>query len=199
MPCARGSPSVRVNGGQRSGPATATRDCATRVRQRQPGPLCQTAPSFLVSARAPTGRISVTSTSMRSELRRSSPMACCPLLAAPKGRPIFTWKTGSRSLRHSRADTSNASGPAIGSGEQSSRTIIWEQLRPTPTPLSRNSAHTPRSRTLRPCHLAAQPMCAPLKQVSCRKSTLSRSLVTLSVKAMSMPEAVRRFHKPEPG
>jgi hypothetical protein len=66
-------------------------------------------------------------------------------------------------------------GRAIGYGEQNSRTIIREQLRPTPTPLSRNSAHSPRSRTLRLCLLAAQPMCAPLRRVSCRKSTLSHS------------------------
>ncbi len=111
------------------------------VRQSQLPPLCQTAPSFLASARAPTGRISVTSTSTRSELRTSSRMACCRLPAALKGRPIFTWKTGSRSRRRSRAATSNASGRAIGCGERNCRTIIWERLRPTPTPLSPNSAH----------------------------------------------------------
>ena len=163
------------------------------------GSLCRTAPSFSVSARAPTGRISVTSTSMRSELRTSSRMACCRLREAPRGRPIFTWRTGSRSRRRSRADTSNVSAPAIGYGEQNSRTIIWEQLRPMTTRLSRNSARTPRSRTRRPCHLAARLTCAPLRQVFCRRSILSRSLVTLSVRATFTPEAVRRFRKPGPG
>ena len=70
-----------------------------------------------------------------------------------------------------------------------------EATRPTITPLSRNSVPSPRSRTLHLCLLAAQPLCAPLRQVSCRKSTWSHSLVTFSVKATSTPEAVRRFHR----
>ena len=82
---------------------------------------------------------------------------------------------------------------------QNSRTIIWEQRRPTRTPSSPNSAHSPRSRTPRLCLLAAPPMCAPLRRVFCKKSTSSPSLVALSVKATSMLEAVRRSHKLGPG
>jgi hypothetical protein len=55
----------------------------------------------------------------------------------------FTWKTGLCSRHRSRAAISNASGQAIGCGERNFRTIIWEQLRPTRTPLSPNSVHSP--------------------------------------------------------